>query len=150
MAQRGGSVIAQIRYGEYVYSPLVAYGEAAVLIALERVEGLRFHRYLRPDGLAVVSSQMIVPVSVSSGAAVYPNDVEERLRTTYPRLIYLDATRIAGELGNAKAANVVLIGAMSTALDLPAEAWEEAIRGCVNSRYVDINIAAFQAGRAQA
>jgi indolepyruvate ferredoxin oxidoreductase, beta subunit len=146
MAQRGGSVIAQIRYSEDVYSPLVADGEATVLLALERAEGLQFHRYLRPDGLAVVSSQMIVPVSVSSGTAVYPDDVEDRLRTTYPRLVYIDAAKIAGELGNAKAANVVLIGAMSTALDLPAESWEEAIRACVNYRYVDINIAAFKAG----
>ena len=64
MAQRGGSVIAQIRFGEKVYSPLVPDGTAQVLASLERIEALRFCHYLAPDGLAVVSSQAIVPVTV--------------------------------------------------------------------------------------
>lgn len=147
MAQRGGSVIAQIRFGEKEYSPLVAEGEATVLVALECVEGLRFHRYLKPDGLAVVSRQRIIPVSVSSGSAVYPDDIEERLRAAYKRLVYVDAARMAGGLGNAQAANVVLIGAMSTALELSVESWEHAIRECVKPQFVDVNMAAFAVGR---
>ena len=67
MAQRGGSVIAQIRWGAKVYSPLVPDGTARALASLERIEALRFARFLAPDGLAVVSTQAIVPVTASSG-----------------------------------------------------------------------------------
>ena len=80
MAQRGGSVVAQIRYGKEVNSPLVASGSAQVLGSLERIEALRYADYLAPGGLAVVSNQMVVPVSVSSGSASYPGDAEARLR----------------------------------------------------------------------
>ena len=80
MAQRGGSVVAQIRFGEQVFSPLVPEGSAQVLASLERIEALRFAGYLSPDGLAVVSTQAIVPVTVSSGQAAYPADAEARLR----------------------------------------------------------------------
>ena len=131
MAQRGGSVIAQIRYGPEVFSPLVAQGTARVLGALERIEALRQHSFLAPDGLAVVSSQAIVPVTVSSGQATYPADVEERLRAAFPRLVYVDAVEKATELGNLRAANVVVLGAMAHALDLPDDAWHEAIRSSV-------------------
>ena len=79
MAQRGGSVMAQIRYGEEVKSPLVARRSAHILGALEKVEALRYWEYLRPDGLAAVSSQAIVPVTVSSGSARYPENVEDLL-----------------------------------------------------------------------
>ncbi|MBQ7813077.1 MAG: 2-oxoacid:acceptor oxidoreductase family protein, partial [Thermoguttaceae bacterium] len=77
MAQRGGSVVAQIRYGEKIYSPLIPKGTATVLASLERVESLRYVDYLAPNGLAVVSDQIIVPTTVSSGAASYPTLDEE-------------------------------------------------------------------------
>lgn len=146
MAQRGGSVIGQIRYGEKVYSPLVARGEANVLMSLERIEALRWAEYLCPDGLAVVNAQVIVPVTASSGGALYPEDALERLKKTFLRLIYLDANHLALELGNPRAANVVLLGAMSTALNIPLEAWQEAIRHCVKPNYVDLNLNAFSLG----
>ena len=71
MAQRGGSVVAQVRYGKKVNSPLIPKGEASVLASLERTEALRYTDYLAPNGLAVVSDQIIVPVTVSSGAAIF-------------------------------------------------------------------------------
>ncbi|MDO4574215.1 MAG: indolepyruvate oxidoreductase subunit beta [Planctomycetia bacterium] len=148
MAQRGGSVIGQLRYGKRVYSPLVSKGEATVLMSLERIEALRFADYLKPDGLAVVNSQIIVPVTVSSGGAVYPENAEEMLRKTFKRLIYLDANQIALELGNPKCANVVLLGALATALHNLSDAiWQQAIRECVKPQFVDLNLKAFQIGR---
>ncbi|MCL2119106.1 MAG: indolepyruvate oxidoreductase subunit beta [Planctomycetaceae bacterium] len=147
MAQRGGSVVAQIRYGEKVYSPLVAQGTASVLGSLERAECLRYLDYLLPDGLAVVSSQRIIPVTVSSGTMSYPDVGQEELQRYFPKLIYIDAVEKATELGNARAANTLLLGAMSTRLDLPVEAWEDAIRLCVKGQYVDINLKAFHIGR---
>ena len=147
MAQRGGSVVAQIRYGARVFSPLVPVGSARVLLSLERIEALRFADYLAPDGLAVVSSQAIVPVTVSSGQAKYPQDAEERLRRRFSRLAFVDAVAVGEKLCDTRVANVVLLGALSTALSLPQESWEEAIAQCVKPRFVDINRTAFQEGR---
>jgi indolepyruvate ferredoxin oxidoreductase, beta subunit len=146
MAQRGGSVMAQIRFGTKVFSPLIADGSANVVASLERIEALRYYRYLAPGGLAVVSSQMIVPVTVSSGQATYPADIEQRLHRTFPRLVYLDAVAIAGELGNVQAANTVLLGAMSGELPLPADVWREAMRKCVKPKYLELNEKAFAIG----
>ncbi len=147
MAQRGGSVIAQVRYGREVHSPLVPAETARVLAGLEQIEALRYAHYLAPNGLAVVSSQMVIPVTVSSGTATYPTDGEERLRRTFKRLIYLDAVAKAAELGNIRAANLVIIGAMSGGLDLPLEAWQQAVISCVPARHRDVNLRAFDAGR---
>ncbi len=117
MAQRGGSVTAQIRYDQEVFSPLVPRRTAQVLGSLERIEGLRNLDFLAEDGLAVVSSQKIVPVTASTGGTPYPDVDEEFLRHYFPRLVYLDAVEMATKLGNAKTANTILLGAMSTQLD---------------------------------
>jgi indolepyruvate ferredoxin oxidoreductase, beta subunit len=146
MAQRGGSVMAQIRFGKNVFSPLVAEGTAQVVGSLERLEAIRYYRYLAPGGLAVVSSQIIMPVTVSSGQVAYPADCEERLRRTFPRLVYLDAADIALSLGSVKAANTVLLGALSAELSLPKDAWQEALRKCINTNFLELNEKAFLAG----
>jgi len=147
MAQRGGSVVAQVRYGERVYSPLVPDGTAQVLASLERIEALRFASFLAPDGLAVVSRQAIIPVTVSSGQATYPTDAEERLHAAFVRLAYVDAVGIAEKLCDIRVANVILLGTMSTALTLPHACWTEAIAQCVKKAYRDLNITAFEEGR---
>ncbi len=147
MAQRGGSVIAQVRYGPRVWSPLVEQGTARVLGSLERIEALRYHQLLAPDGLAVVSSQMIVPTTVSSGQAVYPADAEERLARVFPSLVYVDALAEARTLGDSRSANIVVLGAMSTALDLPVKAWEQAVGESVRAEHLALNLGAFHRGR---
>lgn len=150
MAQRGGSVISQIRYGEKVHSPLVAFGSASVLGALESIEALRYAHYLCPTGLAVVSSQEIVPVTVSIGQSSYPSDVDGALREAFNRLIYIEAADIALNLGDVRAANVVVLGALSTGLDLGEDYWHTAISDSVKKASIDLNIEAFNAGRASA
>jgi indolepyruvate ferredoxin oxidoreductase beta subunit len=147
MAQRGGSVIGQIRYGKEVFSPLVARGTAQVLCSLEQSEALRYSDYLAQGALAVVNAQQITPVTVSMGAAKYPDNVEQKLRDQFPRLIYFDASKTAIKLGNIRSANVVLLGAMSTGLDLPLEAWHSAIASCVKKQYQELNLKAFEEGR---
>jgi indolepyruvate ferredoxin oxidoreductase, beta subunit len=147
MAQRGGSVISQIRYGTKVHSPLVGLGTARVLGSLESIEALRFANYLAPGGLAVVSSQSIIPVTASTGGAKYPDDAEARLHRVFPRLMYVEASQIAVSLGNIRAANVVVLGALSQGLDLPEEAWQHAIAECVPAKHLDLNVRAFAAGR---
>ncbi|MBQ9874940.1 MAG: indolepyruvate oxidoreductase subunit beta [Thermoguttaceae bacterium] len=147
MAQRGGSVLAQVRYGKKVYSPLVPKGTATAIASLERTEAIRYVDYLAPDGLAVISDQVIVPVTVSSGAAKYPELDESGLREIFPKLVYVPAVERATELGNVRAANVILLGALSTKLDLTDEAWQDAIKKRVKPAFVDLNLKAFYLGR---
>jgi indolepyruvate ferredoxin oxidoreductase, beta subunit len=150
MAQRGGSVVAQIRYGREVHSPLVELGTAQVLGALERIESLRCADYLAPDGLAVVSSQTVLPITVSSGQAQYPQDAEARIQRAFPRLLYLDAPGLATQAGNLKCSNLVVVGALSRGLSLPVQAWHEALRQSVKPKFVEVNLRAFQLGQGQA
>jgi indolepyruvate ferredoxin oxidoreductase beta subunit len=147
MAQRGGSVAAQVRFGARVASPLIPDGTARVLASLERMEALRYSHLLAPDGLAVVSRQAIVPVTASSGGARYPEDAEQRLRRLFPRLLYIDAVRVAEELRDIRTANVVILGALSTGLSLEESFWERSIEACVKPKLVDLNKKAFSAGR---
>ncbi|MCF0234271.1 MAG: indolepyruvate oxidoreductase subunit beta [Thermoguttaceae bacterium] len=147
MAQRGGSVVAQIRYGKKVYSPLVPKRTASALVSLEKTECLGYADYLAPDGLAVVSDQIVIPVTVSSGISTYPEINEDDLRKYFPKLVYVHAVDKAVELGNVRAANTILLGALSTKLDLPVENWETVIKRCVKPAFVDVNLAAFAAGR---
>jgi indolepyruvate ferredoxin oxidoreductase beta subunit len=148
MAQRGGSVIAQIRYGKEVFSPLVPKGTAKVLGSLERIECLRYVDYLANDGVAIVSDQKIVPVTASTGGTPYPDVDEQLLAKVFPRLVYLQALEWATALGNVKTANIILLGTLSTYLDLPESAWETAIQRSVKEKHVAVNIEAFQKGRA--
>jgi len=148
MAQRGGSVIAQIRYGKEVFSPLVPKRSAKVLGSLERIECLRYIDYLADDGVAVISDQQIVPVTSSMGGTPYPEVDEALLSKYFSRLVYLQALDMATALGNVKTANIIVLGAISTYLDLPVDAWETAIRKCVKEKFVAVNIEAFQKGRA--
>ena len=147
MAQRGGSVFAQIRYGKKIYSPLVPKKTATVLGSFERMESLRYLDFLADDGLAVVSNQRIVPVTASSGVTQYPDIDESLLSQFFPNLVYADFVQKAKELGNPKVANTMQLGTMSRQLDLPLDAWTEAIRRSVKERFVEINIKAFLAGQ---
>lgn len=147
MAQRGGSVLAQIRYGHEVHSPLVEDGGAQVLASLERIEALRQAQYLCADGLAVVNAHRVIPVTVSMGAARYPADAEARLRETFERLVYFDAVELAEQLGNMRTSNVIILGAVSRGLKLPIEAWHAAVAESVPEKHRDLNLKAFEAGR---
>jgi indolepyruvate ferredoxin oxidoreductase beta subunit len=147
MAQRGGSVKAQVKIGVGVGSPLILEGTADVLAALEHTEALRNAHYLRPDGLAVVSRHSIVPVTATSGKAKYPEDIEARLRRVFNRLVYFDCESKAGEMGNPKLENTILVGMLSRGLPLEEGAWREAIGRCVKPQFVEANLAAFAFGR---
>lgn len=148
MAQRGGSVLAQVRYGKEVFSPLVWEGTVDLLISLEKAEALRYAHYLKKDALAVVSNQTIIPVTVSSGKAEYPSDLDQRLSKAFPRLVLIDSLAIAQQLGNAKAANIVTLGAAAKELPCLADGWNRAIETCIPEKHRQLNTAAFAAGGA--
>lgn len=150
MAQRGGSVISHVRWGAKVYSPLIGKGEADFLLAFERLESLRYAAWLKPNGVAIVNDQAIPPVSVSSGGAEYPGDQDFRdaFAAVTDRLYLVPGIRVAEELGNARVNNIVLLGALSTFLDVDAEIWKAVIESRVPSRYVELNLKAFERGQA--
>ncbi len=148
MAQRGGSVVSQVRVGERVHSPLVAVGATDFLVAFEKLEALRFAHFLKPDGLAIVNEQEIRPVTVSTGQAVWPADLDARLRSTFPRLDRVPALAIATGLGNVRVVNVVMIGALSRHLDFDEDLFPRAIEDLVPEKVRALNLRAFEAGRA--
>ena len=147
MAQRGGSVIAQIRFGEKVFSPLIKRGEADFLLALEKAEAVRFANYLKSDGVAVVNMQKVVPVTVSSGMSTYPENIDGAIEARFPNVKTLDCIAIAREIGNVRVANVVLIGALSRYLPFDMEIWEKVISRNVPKKALEANITAFNTGR---
>lgn len=150
MAQRGGSVNTHVRWdAKQVFSPLISLAEADVLLVFERAEALRYAEYLKPGGVTIVNQHTIQPITVTSGGAHYPT--EEELRTVYgmitERLHVVPGTAIAQDLGNVRAANVVLLGALSTFLDVPQASWLQVIEGRVPPKYVELNRQAFLEGR---
>ena len=148
MAQRGGSVTAFVRYGDSVFSPLFPPGQADVLASMEAAEALRYAHWLRAGGLAAVSKQRLIPVTVSSGKATYPADVDERLARVFSVLKYLDCRQEALDLGDVRMANTVLLGALSQGLDgIAADVWEQALSRCVKPAFLDANLRAFSLGR---
>ena len=147
MAQRGGSVIAQIRFGEKVLSPLIKEGDADFLLALEKVEAVRYANYLKNDGVAIVNMQKIIPVTVASGSATYPDNIDDILKERLPNLTTLDCISIAEEIGNVRVANVVLVGALSKYLPFSVETWKNVISENVPQKALEANIKAFNIGR---
>jgi indolepyruvate ferredoxin oxidoreductase beta subunit len=150
MAQRGGSVNSHVRWGKKIYSPLIAQGEADYLVVFEKLEALRYLDMLRPGGTVLVGEMCIPPLTVSSGNDVYPDDERVRrmigARTDAYHLV--PSIRLAEEAGNARAHNVVVLGALSTLIDgVPEKAWRQVIARWVPQRYVKVNMDAFEAGR---
>lgn len=151
MAQRGGSVASHVRWhSEKVHSPLVGMGEADILLSFEKLEALRFAEVLRRGGTAVVNDMAVVPVTVSSGSAVYPGD--EHLARIFGsldvELVMVPGERLAQEAGNVKAANVVLLGAVSRLLPLPEATWWDCLAERIPKKFLELNRVAFASGRA--
>ena len=149
MAQRGGSVSSHVRWGPVVYSPLIAVGEADILVAFEQIEALRYVHFLRPGGAVVVNQQAIAPITVSAGPALYPSmdTLRSELARATERVFWAPALDIARALGNDKVTNVVLLGALSALLDVPERVWLKAIESRVPARFLQLNQQAFQRGR---
>ena len=151
MSQRGGSVVSHVRWHpEHVASPLVGLGEADILLAFEKLEALRFVEFLKVGGTAIVNEMVIVPITVSAGTGHYPDDaaLDAALAAVSAREIRVPGERLAQEAGNAKAANVVLLGAISRLLDLPEELWWKCLEQRVPKKFLDLNRTAFASGRA--
>lgn len=149
MSQRGGSVVSQVRWDDHVYAPLVGHGQVDYLIAFEKLEALRYIEYLKPNGIALINDHDIPPVAVNLGQEEYPEDghIQQILRQYSPNVYYLDAISIADEIGNARANNVVMLGALSNLIDIQEAIWLQIVGQRVPERYRTLNLEAFAAGR---
>ena len=147
MAQRGGSVVAQIRFGDEVYSPLIKRGSADYMLALEVVESIRYADFLSPDGLALVSTQRIIPITVSAGPFDYPEDPEGMVRERFKHYILCPCLDIARELGEPRAANVVMVGLLSRFLPFEDHIWSDVMEEQIKPKFLEVNRKAFEAGR---
>jgi indolepyruvate ferredoxin oxidoreductase beta subunit len=147
MAQRGGSVISQVRFGEKVFSPIIPDGTSDLLVSFERMEALRWRHLLAPDGKVLINDMNMTPVTVSSGQQPAVTDLDARLKAEYPGALFIDALTIAQALGNTRAMNMVIAGALSTLTVFGAEVWEQAMRERIPGKLLELNIKAFEAGR---
>ena len=147
MSQRGGSVHSHIRIGRRVVAPSISPGEVDYLLAFESAEGLRLAPSLVDGGVAIVNTQQIVPPLASQGEFTYPFDAIERMSDGRCRVIAVDGSAVAEQVGSAKVAGVVLVGALSTHLPFAVDTWERAIAANVPAGFRQMNLAAFAAGR---
>lgn len=147
MSQRGGSVISQVRFGAKVFSPIIPDGESDILVSFERTEALRFAHLAKPGATILVNDMERIPVTVSSGLQPPIQDADQRL-AAYPGLVLLDANPLALKAGNLRAANVVLVGALSTLVPFDEEHWQAALRERIPAKFLDVNLRAFDLGRA--
>ena len=137
MSQRGGSVITYVRAGEKVYSPIIAEGEADIIISFEQLESARWLSYLKKGGTLVSNTQQIDPMPVITGAAVYPERVLERIANLGVSIVAADALSLAAEAGNVKSVNVVLLGIAAKYMGLPEQVWQDAITATVPAKFLE-------------
>lgn len=145
MAQRGGSVVTFVRYGEQVAEPIVEEGQADLLIAFEKLEALRYAHFLKPDGVMVINDWRIDPITVVTGAAQYPDNIIENLSAAH-KVYSMNAMEEAETLGNVKAFNVIILGLAAKHMDFGKEEWLKVIEKTVPPKTVEINKAAFLLG----
>ncbi len=147
MSQRGGSVVTYVRFGDKVYSPIIDRGEADFIVSFELLEAARWTEYLKPGGRVVVNTQKINPMPVITGAAQYPEDLEQKIRDAGIPLDAFDALSLAEQAGSPKAVNIALMGKLSKYFDFTVEEWLRALEESVPPKFVELNKKAFLLGR---
>ena len=139
MSQRGGSVVTYVRFGDKVYSTIID--------KFEMLEAARYTEFLKPDGKIITNTQQINPMPVITGAAEYPAELEEKIKSAGVDLVAVDALSLAEQAGSAKAVNIVLMGILSKYFDFTVDEWNEAIESSVPPKFLELNKKAFALGR---
>jgi indolepyruvate ferredoxin oxidoreductase beta subunit len=147
MSQRGGSVVSHVRYGKEVFSPIVPEGEGDILFGFELMETCRSLPLLKKGGKVVVNDLRIPPPSVLMGQEAYPEGLVEKIQAEFPDFLLVDGQQLATEAGNPRAANTVLLGAVSKRLDIAEEFWLAALERMVPKKAFTVNLKAFTLGR---
>src|SRR5210317_513143 len=147
MAQRGGSVTAQLRYGTKVYSPLISVGEADIVVAFEMMEAARYLPYMHDDTKVIVNTHKIYPPAIATGKMDYPENVLGELTSQNIHVKELNAFKIASNVGEVRAVNIVMVGVLSTYLPIEEQVYLDVMNERIPERFRDVNIKAFKQGR---
>jgi len=149
MAMRGGIVSSHFRFGKKVYSPLIKQGEVDILFAFEQLEGLRWINHLKADGKIVMNDHKVNPPAVNLGEMEYPKGIPEKIKSKFKNFFLVKGTEMALQLGDVRAANVVLLGAISKFFELNEDFWLKTILNYLPPNVHELNRKAFSAGRDQ-
>ena len=147
MAQRGGCVTSHVRYGRKVYSPIAKKGDVDILVSFEKLEALRYLDYLKPQATIIINEEEIYPPSVNFGDAKYPENIYDRVSLHFKTVKMINALDLARKAGNIRAVNTVLLGVLSTFLDLKSDLWEEVLQKAFPSKSLEANLKAFNLGK---
>ena len=149
MAQRGGSVVSQVRFGKKVYSPLIKKGEVDILFSLEMLESLRYVDYLNNNSIIILNNYCLNPPSVSLGVSKYPDPdgIYKIFKDNFPHVTILEGLELASKAGNQKAVGTVFLGSLSWHLDIDENVWFDVMKKRLPGKVIDVNISAFEAGR---
>ena len=147
MSQRGGVVSSHVKFGPKVYSPTIEYGQADVVMAFEQAEGLRAIDWMKKDGVSIISTTVLIPAVVTSSKKfAYPDDAVGEMKKKTERVIAVEADKIAGELGNPRVVNTILLGVLSNYAPFEYDLWIETLKAKVKAKFVDVNLQAFERG----
>ena len=146
VAQRGGAVFSHVRFGERVHSPMARQGAVDYFLAMEKLEALRYAHFVKPGGTIIVNDHSVEPIRLADERP-YPERAIEFLESKSYDVVRMEATERAIELGNHRAANMVMLGRLAAYLEIPSEVWDETLRGRIPERFLSLNQQAFAAGR---
>lgn len=149
MAQRGGSVTTQVRFGEKVQSPIIGKGQADILVSFETMETGKWIEFLKPEGKIVINEYELPSAPILIGSAAYPEGVIEFIESKVKDVTVLKAADLARELGNVRTMNVIIVGALIKALGLEDIDWKAVISETVKPKFIDINVKALNLGMEQ-
>ena len=150
LAQRGGSIPCQVRFGDKIYSSLVRTGGADLIIAMEPLEALRSAKFASPKKtVLIMDTHQIPPVSVTTLGKKYPkiSDIKKELKGFFKEIIEVNATEIAKkETGKSVTSNIYILGLASVrgVLPIKREILLEAIKENVPPKYFDLNKKMFE------
>ncbi len=147
MSQRGGSVVSHVRFGKQVFSPVVPEGEGDILFGFELLETYRYLPLLKQGATVVANDYKIAPPSVLLGQAAYPKALPEKIKAKYPDFLLVDGQGLALRAGDVRAANTVMLGAVSKRLQIADQVWQQALEKMVPKKALEINLKAFALGR---
>jgi indolepyruvate ferredoxin oxidoreductase beta subunit len=149
MAQRGGSVLSQVRFGEKVFSPIVSEGEADLLIGFEPLETARYLHFLKDDGAVIYNTRPIGTIGVSIAVENYPADIDDVIKRRVKAILPFDGTQLAVAAGDKRTLNLVMLGAALKFIPLKESIIIDAIVNTVPKKVLEINQKAFAAGKTQ-
>ena len=148
MAQRGGDVTTHFRFGKKVYSPLIKYGDVDFLISFELLEGLRYINWVKKGGKVLLNHQEVYPPAVNLGKMKYPEDVAKTFKKLFKgNAFVIKALDIATKCGDARAVNIVTLGAFSNFFDIKDEIWERNLLQFLPEKVHQLNLNAFREGK---